>query len=137
MDEGEQGQRGRGTIEPSMQVEHGTPETGACALGMAPALSEQLLEPANQEPPQGSAGLSQNARTHCTGSKDHPEGRRLGRTCYRLRPRLYRRGEQGLRAPGYWVSCGLSSLETEGRAVSEVPYALNSQRGSLERRTDR
>lgn len=112
MDEGKQGQRGRGTTEPSMRVEHGMPETGACALGMAPALSEQLLEPANQGPLQGStAGL------HCTGSKDHPEGRRLGRTCYRLRPRLDRRGEQGLRAPGYWDSCGLSSHETEGRAL--------------------
>lgn len=60
MDGGKQAQRARGTTEPSMRVEHGVPETGACALGMAPALSEQLLEPANQEPLQGSAGLSQN-----------------------------------------------------------------------------
>lgn len=59
VDEGEQGQRGRRTTEPSMRAEHGRPETGACALGMAPVLSEQLLEPTDQEP-QGSAGLSQN-----------------------------------------------------------------------------
>ena len=63
MDAGKQGQRGCGATEPSLRIEHGRPETGTCALGMAPTLSEKLLDPGNQDladPLQGSAGLSQN-----------------------------------------------------------------------------
>lgn len=60
VDEGEQGQRGCSTTEPGMRIEHGLAETGACTLGMAPTLSKQLLDPANQDVLQGSAGLSQN-----------------------------------------------------------------------------